>query len=160
MLRADGTVLARYGSRSSDGAMSSNSMEGLKTTLERVLDVHQNWPANQTMYADKRGPLPRYTHVEDIPSTTIKEIVGNTDSQRGCVHCHNVYDALRDVDISRGTYDPRFRWKYPLPQNLGLTFQRHSGPTVQTVASPSPAEDAGARVYIASATMCSSWKSL
>ena len=59
-LHPDGTVYARYGSRSVAGPMVSNSTEGLVATMERVLDAHRQYPANRHLFADKRGPEPRF----------------------------------------------------------------------------------------------------
>ena len=45
-LNADGTVYARYGTQSAQGADAYNSIESLEKTMYRVLVLHENYPAN------------------------------------------------------------------------------------------------------------------
>ena len=45
--------------------------------------------------------------------------------------------------ISNGEYDPGKRWKYPLPENIGLEVDPVSGTTITRVLAGSPAERAG-----------------
>jgi hypothetical protein len=60
-LNADGTVYARYGTQSAEGPDAYNSIEGLANTMQRVLELHANYPANKDELAGKRGP--------DMPTT-------------------------------------------------------------------------------------------
>ena len=143
-LRSDGTVLARYGSRDERGPMATNSVEGLKRTMHRVLAADMRWPEDQESFRHKKGPAPEFARVEQMPSETIRKITSR-EKQASCVHCHNVYDAQRDVLIDRGQYDPRKRWKYPQPRNIGLVVDPLSGTEITRVLSGSPAEEAGIR---------------
>lgn len=145
-LRADGTVLARYGARNSTDAMTLNSMAGLQSTMQAVLEVHRQWPQNESFYVAKRGPTPKYRYPEDMPSETIKKISNRGSDQRTkCIHCHNIYDAQRDLAIQAGDYDPRTRWKYPMPQRVGLDVDAVTGRRVQHVSAGSAAKQAGIR---------------
>ena len=97
-LRPDGSVIARYGSRNSTDAMTLNSLAGLTSTMRRALTANRSWPDRSELYADKRGPEPEFKRPEDIPSETIAKIQDRgPDSRKSCIHCHNVYDARRDV---------------------------------------------------------------
>ena len=143
-LHPDGTVYARYGSRNADGPMALNSVPGLKTTMRRVLTAHAKYPAASESIKDKRGPAPRFARADEIPSQTIRKILSRQD-QQACIHCHNVYDAERDVLLSENHYDPGKRWKYPPPENLGLSINLDSGNQVTRVTPGSAAEMAGIR---------------
>ena len=143
-LRPDGTVLARYGSRNATDGMTLNSMAGLAATMKRVLQTAADWPQRKELYEHKRGPDSEYQTVEAIPSPTIQKIVlGGTVGEEGCIHCHNVYDAKRDVAIQNGKYDPWKRWKYPFPENMGLRVDETSGTQITDIVPGGPAEKAG-----------------
>lgn len=147
VLRADGTVLARYGSRNASDGMTLNSMSGLKNTLASVLEAHKSWPQNQQLYAAKRGPDVEFRRPEAMPSQTIKNILGRgPDRRESCIHCHNIYDAQRDVLVGRQEYDPQKRWKYPLPSTLGFDVDPENGVQITNVIAGSVAERAGLRV--------------
>ena len=146
-LRPDGTVLARYGSRNSTDAMALNSMAGLNSTMQRVLEAHRRWPERKDLYGDKRGTVAEFQRPEDIPSDMIKKTLARgPNSKASCIHCHNVYDARRDVAISNGNYDPRKRWKYPMPESIGLEVDPVSGTIITEVLRDSAAERAGMEV--------------
>ncbi|MCA9215847.1 MAG: PDZ domain-containing protein [Planctomycetales bacterium] len=143
--RHDGTVLARYGTRGDKDGMSYNSLQGFTNTLRTVLDVDQNWqPQMQKQYGDKLGPRVQHSKADDIPSETISRILANErEGRQSCIHCHNVYDGLRDFAISQGDYDPAKRYKYPLPQNIGLHVDKVSGTKITKVIPNSAAAKAG-----------------
>ena len=143
-LHPDGTVFARYGSRTADGPMAMNSMKGLQTTMQRVLKAQAGFPENKERFAAKRGPRPDYKWPKDIPSPTIKKALGSTAGEsKSCVHCHNVYDGLHEVLEKENRYDPAKLWKYPLPQNPGLTVDSEAGNRITAVAAESAAAKAG-----------------
>lgn len=142
-VHADGTVLARYGSRTKAGPMATNSMAGLKSTMTRVLEAHREYPGNRVLFAEKRGPKPKYRRPELIPSKHTRR--PQAASKENCMHCHNVYDAYHDLQLRSGTYDPRKVWKYPLPENVGLVVDPVSGNHVNKILPESPAARAGLR---------------
>lgn len=143
--RHDGTVLARYGARGDRDGMKYNSLEGLTTTMRTVLDVDQHWDSTQrTEYIAKAGPPSRHRVAEAIPSQTIANIVARgKQGKESCIHCHNIYDALRDESIRSGTYNPSKRFKYPFPGNVGLQVDDVSGTRITSVERSSPAQRAG-----------------
>ena len=147
-LRHDGTVLARYGVRGDKDGMQYNSLEGLAATMRAVLDVNGEWqPEMQKQYAGKLGPTVQHSVAEEIPSSTISNILAlEKQGKQSCIHCHNVYDGLRDFAISQGDYEPAKRFKFPLPQNIGLQVDQTSGTKITKVMSGSAAAKAGLKV--------------
>ena len=126
-LHPDGTVFARYGSRTADGPMAMNSMEGLQATMQKVLEAHADYPENKDRFAAKRGPTPKYRWPKDIPSPTIEKVLSNTVGERqSCVHCHNVYDGLHEALEKENRYDPNKLWKYPTAE-FGPDDRRQGG---------------------------------
>ncbi len=143
-LHPDGTVFARYGGRSSEGPMALNSVKGLETTMRRVLDAYSAYPGNKADFINKRGPAPKYARVEDIPSKTLREALGK-EGRASCVHCHNVYDGRHEALVAENRYDPRQLWKYPLPDNIGVSLDLDSGNRINRVVADSAAAKAGLR---------------
>lgn len=142
-LHPDGTVFARYGSRTEDGPMAVNSMQGLTNTMKRVLEAYRRYPDNKSLFAEKRGPKPKYRRPQQIPSRFTRR--PEPASKENCVHCHNVYDAYHDLEIKGGGYDPRKHWKYPLPESVGLAINPAEGNRVVNVLPGSAAAEAGLR---------------
>ncbi len=143
--RYDGTLLARYGTRGETDGMKYNSLEGFTSTIRSVLQVDKNWrPSQKTDYARKLGPKFEHNVPEKIPSASMKSILARKkDGQQSCIHCHNIYDAQRDVAITEEKYDPMKRFKYPLPQNIGLEMDIGSGVKIANVVPESAAASAG-----------------
>lgn len=145
-LHPDGTVFARYGSRDAEGPMSRNSREGLRNTMERVLEAWEGYPGNRAGFAAKRGEAPAYRYPRDIPSPTIRRVLTRPEGERSsCIHCHNIYDGLHEALVEAGRYDPDRVWKYPLPENVGLTLDPDTGTRVESVQADTPAARAGIR---------------
>ena len=145
-LHHDGTVLARYGSRSPKGPMVHNSAKGLVSTMRRVLDAYAKLPANRDLFAAKRGPDPAFATPEDIKGQRGRS-GGRARVGRGnCIHCHNVHERFHDVEMRvpvDGLRRPKTIFKYPLPANLGLSIDRDVGNRVAKVRVESPAAKAG-----------------
>lgn len=141
--RHDGTLLARYGTRGDQDGMKYNSLEGFTATMQTALNVNANWRSEwQPFYDAKRGPASTYATVDQIPSAAIrKTLAREADGKQSCIHCHNVYDAKRDVDLANGNYDPAKRYKYPLPENIGLELDEVA--RVKRVLPNSPAATSG-----------------
>jgi len=142
-IHPDGTVYARYGTQSAAGPDAFNSIEGLLATMNRVLELHANYPNNRAGLAGKRGP--------DKPYRTALEMTGlpNKDKYRGpttrsnCIHCHNIHDALNFAAVKDGTFSIESLYRYPLPDNVGLSIDARDGLRVAKVLADSPAAKAG-----------------
>jgi S1-C subfamily serine protease len=128
-LNADGKMYARYGGRDGSGPDERQSLEGLRYTMQSVLDMHR---------APEKAFAPR-----DDPSTkTVRQIPGARGSRR-CFHCHNVRETLNADLKRRGKWERELAWRYPLPDNLGLILEVHRGNVVEQVTPNSPAARAG-----------------
>ena len=135
-LNADGTVYARYGSRSPKGPMAHNSVRGLVATMQRVLEAHAIYPDNRSAFSAKRGPKPAFEKPEEFP--TLRNFRGRIN-RNNCIHCHMVHEAM---DAASG--GPLVRpYKFPFPETVGLVMDAESGTRVSRVVGKSPAGTAG-----------------
>ncbi len=139
-LHPDGTVFARYGSRTVEGAMVSNSAAGLTATMRRVLEAYQGYPANRGRFESKRGSPPRFERPEDFPYLANRRRARRVN-RGNCIHCHNVHEAFHDFEIDRKGRPERV-YKYPHPENIGLRIAKDSGIEVSAVLADSPASRA------------------
>lgn len=134
-LDASLNVYSRYGGRdetSSDGRLST---ESLLTTMREVLELHERRQEHSAGDDDLHPrPGPRSTP-EDIPLLKA--------SHQGCVHCHQV----QEYRILQAFHDKKFTseqlFGFPLPENLGIRFDRAHGHRVESVAEGSAAARAG-----------------
>ena len=141
---ADGTVYGRYGTRAGSGPNSTThvSLPSLKRTMERVLWLHQGYPANRARVAAKRGPKPEHATPNAIPALRDRP-ARITTREHGCIHCHQVRDsALRERWEGR-KLQPSDLWVHPLPENVGLKMLVDDGLRVERVLVGSPAAAAG-----------------
>lgn len=142
-LNADGTVYARYGTQSAAGADAYNSIEGLASTMRRVLKLHENYPANRVELEAKRGPDKPYKTALDMPGMENREKLAGETARNNCVHCHMIHDAEQEQVFAAGTLTHDFLWRYPPPENVGLVVNPQSGVRVMKVVAGSAAEQAG-----------------
>ena len=140
-LHHDGTVYARYGSRTVDGPMVNNTAKGLVATMRRVLEAHGRYPSNRDRFLDKRGPEPRFRRAEDYPYLANRRGVSRV-THSNCIHCHDVHEAFHHAKIDEAGR-PRRVFKYPLPENVGLEIELDSGNRVAAALPASPARAAG-----------------
>lgn len=128
-MNADGKVFGRFGSRDSEVKSKDHSLPALRFALEKSLEKHQ---ANSSNSSPPKAPL----HAEDYPAA--KKL-----SPQACIHCHHVNEFRRDDAIANKTWKRDDVWVYPLPGNLGISFDLEHGNKVRTVAQSSPAERIG-----------------
>lgn len=128
---ADENVYARYGGRDSKDADNRQSLAGLKYTMRSVLEMHGR---DQKEFAPKSYDR----------AMSVRDLAGSTRS-RGCMHCHHVREAINS-NLRRTDQWTRDRfWRYPLPENVGITLDVDRGNVVAKVADRSPAADTGLR---------------
>ncbi len=127
-INADGTVYGRYGTQSAKGPDAYNSVEGLKATMERVLKLHANYPANKRELEYKRGKPKPYKTAMEMPGLppTWKRLKGTT-TRKNCIHCHMIHDAEHEHAAKSGTFKKDMLWRYPLPENIGITIDPKNG---------------------------------
>jgi serine protease Do len=127
-LSPDEKIYARYGGRDSKNADNRQSLEGLRYTMQSVLRMHgQQAP----VFAPRKEAKPLF----------IREVAGNV--RRGCMHCHNVKEALNDQQVANGTWTRGRVWRYPLPENLGFRLEVDRGNIIECIVSESAADKAG-----------------
>jgi predicted metalloprotease with PDZ domain len=125
-LNADETVYGRYGGRDAQSAEGRLSLNGLHYAMTHALESHKNPPPKR--------PTDPPVRAEDYPAAK---------KHRGCIHCHNVSEFRRANAQAAGTWSRSDLWVYPLPENIGLTFEIDHGNQVKSVRPGSPADQAG-----------------
>lgn len=142
-LNADGTVYARYGTQSEKGADAYNNVKGLANTMKRVLELHSNYPSNKALFAGKLPEPKPWKKPRDMKFLQTKLLNEAKTSRKNCIHCHNIHDAEHGQWTADGTFTKDKLWRYPLPENVGLTIDRSDGRTITEVEPSSPAAIAG-----------------
>jgi S1-C subfamily serine protease len=129
-LDAGGKVYARYGARDATDPDARQSLAGLRYTMSSVLEMHAR---QEKAYAPRTETGTKFAR--QIPGAR----------QRGCMHCHNIREALNG-DLKRtGKWQRDLTWRYPLPDNLGLVLEVDRGNVVAKVQPNSPAARAGVK---------------
>ena len=151
LLRADGTIYGRFGTRSDHTEWSGDvSIEGLARALEGALELHKAWPRDQAALAKKRGPAPSFPVPEKYPSLAGKyrptlDYEGKVVPS--CIHCHMVGEAEhahRRGD--KGGIPESLLFPYPHPRAIGLVLDPKQRAVVKQVERGTPAEAAGFKV--------------
>jgi len=150
LLRADGTVYGRFGTRSDHTAWADDvSVEGLARALEGALELHQAFPRDRDALAAKRGPAPSFPTPEAYPELASK--YGPTLDYEGkvvpsCIHCHQIGDAERTYQRGKASVlDERVLFPHPHPKVVGLVLDPKQRATVARVEPGSAAAAAGFR---------------
>ena len=135
-------VYARYGGRDATDADNRQSLAGLRYTMQSVLEMHGRderlsesaTGAARKEFASKSQPTPRF--IRDSEG-------GGSFGGRGCMHCHQVKEALNS-DLQRsGQWTRDMAFRYPLPENVGLELEVDRGNHVKRVMAKSPAAAIG-----------------
>jgi serine protease Do len=138
-INADGVVYARYGTQSAEGSDAYNSIDGLLTTMNRVLEMHAGYPANKAELEGKRGPAKPVSSALDLPGLSNPEKYAQQTERGNCIHCHNIHDAEYKHALNTGTFKIEMLYKYPLPDAIGLKIDRKDGVRIEQVTADSPA---------------------
>ncbi len=144
-INADGTVYGRYGTQSAEGPDAYNSIASLEKAMHRVLQLHKDYPKNRVFLKGKKGAPKPYETALEMPGLHNKKKFAEATARNNCIHCHNVHDAEYDHLLATGRYTEDLLWRYPLPQNLGITIDRDDGQLVKSVQPGSAAAAAGLR---------------
>ena len=144
-LNADGTVYARYGTQSVEGPDAYNSAASLAKTMKRVLALHAEYPGNRTLLAGKRGAKKPAQTALDLPGLPGKDKFRAQTRLGNCIHCHNIHDAENNKLHLEGKMTQDKLWRYPLPDNVGLSIHPKAGQKIAKVTPGSAAEIAGLR---------------
>jgi len=130
-LNAEGKVYARYGGRDAESPDGRQSLEGLRYTMQSVLQMHQ---AVEKAFAPKSQASPKY----------IREVAFGR-RRGGCMHCHQVKETLNTQLQKLGQWSRERIWRYPLPDNLGFVLEIDRGNVIKEVHDRSAAAVAGLR---------------
>lgn len=133
-INADGTVYARYGTQSAEGPDAYNSIQGLETTMRRVLELHENYPANRATLVGKRGSDRQYRDAFSLPGLQNPAKYKQATTRSNCIHCHNIHDAENVHAQQSGNWNEDLLWRYPLPDNLGLKIDPINGRRITSVS--------------------------
>jgi hypothetical protein len=128
-LDADENVYARYGGRDAVDPDNRQSLAGLAATMRSVLEMHKGQKKD---FAPKAPGGPK----------TVRDLAPGTRS-RGCMHCHQVKEGINAALTRAGQWDRDKVWRYPLPENVGLTLDVDKANVVASVKADSPASRAG-----------------
>ncbi len=140
-INADGTVYARYGTQSAEGADAYNSTTGLKATMKRVLELHKNYPSNQDSLKDKKGAPRAYSTALEMPGMEKTATLAGLTSRENCIHCHMLHDSENRHAQETGTFTFDSLFRFPLPQNVGLNIVRDHGSKIESISAGSAAAD-------------------
>ena len=127
-LNANEQIYGRYGGRDAEDADSRQSLAGLKYSMLAALETHA-----------QREELPRVVRRKPLMVRSLKP----AENYRGCIHCHNVKEIQQDEQKRLGLWSREKVWRYPLPENIGLTLEIDRGNVVKSVAAESTARQAG-----------------
>jgi membrane-associated protease RseP (regulator of RpoE activity) len=125
-MNAHGEVYSRYGGRTPWNPESRISLAGLKYTMRQVLDAHQ---------PDRRPKQDSFT-----APLIARDLFPHN---RSCIHCHEVWEGLRNRARREGTFDARSLFVYPMPENIGLKLSVDAGNQVIHVKPESASARAG-----------------
>jgi S1-C subfamily serine protease len=120
-----------------------NSLEGFKKALRSALELHDQYPKCKPSLEGKKSWKPGWKTPEVIPENKghYKRL---TTDRRGCLCCHCVQSgeilAKRKLKIP---LDDGQLWVFPMPDLLGLHFDRLEKATVRSVDAGSVGENAG-----------------
>jgi len=135
-LDADLGIYSRYGGRDETSADGRLSKESLLTTMREVLEAHE-----------RRGKPSGHSDLDLQPAapqaTTPEEIPLLKASHQGCVHCHQVQEYRLLQAWHDGRFDRRQLFGFPLPESIGIRFDRAHGHKIAEVIKGSPAGQAG-----------------
>ena len=144
-INANGVVYGRYGTQSAAGPDAYNSIESLEQAMQRVLKLHAAYPKNKFALAMKRGLSKPYKTAMEMPGLENKNKFRQTTQRNNCIHCHNIHDAENNKLHLEGKMTQDKLWRYPLPDNVGLSIDPKDGQKIAKVTPGSAAEIAGLR---------------
>ncbi|MCA9265299.1 MAG: PDZ domain-containing protein [Planctomycetales bacterium] len=148
MLNADKTIYGRFGTRSHrTDWLGDVSLPGLAQALEGALELHANYPANQSALADKQGGPWEVDRPELFPNLKEKytdRLNYDGNVVQSCIHCHQIGDARREFYRQANKPIPdKILFPTPHPKSIGLVLDPDQKATVKSVTPDSIAARAG-----------------
>lgn len=124
----DEKIYGRYGGRDADGPDTRQSLAGLRFAMQSALDTHCENAATDD------PPRKEPVFVRDFSASR---------QARGCIHCHQVKEIMHTDLREKGQWDRSHVFRYPLPENIGMTLDVDRGNLVKAVQANSIAAKAG-----------------
>src|SRR5690606_28627051 len=107
------------------------------------LKLHEEYPNNRDQLAGKRGPDKPYRTALEMPGLPNKDKYRGPTTRSNCIHCHNIHDAQNFAAKEAGTFSIESLYRYPLPDNMGLSIDARDGLRIAKVLPDSPAAKGG-----------------
>jgi len=151
IFNADGTLYGRYGTRSDRTEWKDDvSVEGLGKALEAALELHRNYPTNQSSLAGKQADKPMFPTPEQIPSLATRytnKLDYEGDTVKSCIHCHMIGESIKAaVRSEKGKIPNALVFSYPHPKAIGLIMDPTQCATVKDVVAKSDGDKSGFKV--------------
>lgn len=133
-------IYSRYGGRDEHEPDARLSKASLLQTLRESLAAHKTTVERAAVGSSTDSKVEEVLwHPEPKTSQTPLDIPLLRKGHQGCVHCHQV----REYSLLQAYHDGRFNrellFSYPLPESLGIEFDRAHGHRVARVQDGSPA---------------------
>ncbi len=144
-VNADGVIYGRYGTQSAEGADAYNSIASLRKAMVRALEFHAEYPGNAQQFAAKKPQPKPYRTALEMPGLPRKNRYRQQTARDNCIHCHNIHDAQQNAAYANGTFSREMLYRYPLPENIGLSIQRDDGRIIEAVNPAGVAAKTGLR---------------
>ncbi|MCY2965301.1 MAG: thioredoxin family protein, partial [Planctomycetota bacterium] len=121
-LDADLNVYGRYGGREASAPEARLSKESLVQTMGEVLEAFERRKKNPA------GPAAdQEVHPAPAKSKKPADFPLLKANHSGCVHCHQVQEFRLLQSFADGAFDKQLLFPFPLPENVGLRFDRDHG---------------------------------
>jgi hypothetical protein len=125
-LDAEERVYGRYGGRDAISADGRQSLSGLRHTMQSVLEMHRRAGKQFAPRAAEKRQFAR-------------DVTGWYGG--GCMHCHQVKEAINEKFEREGKWTRDLAWRFPLPENIGIRLEVDRGNVVEAVLPGTPAGD-------------------
>ena len=126
-VNADDTVYARYGTQSAAGANAYNSIASVDKKMRGVLALHQDYSNNKNGLAGKFGKPKPYKTALEMPGMKHRAKLCGSTTRTNNVVCHIIHDAVHEQLYREQKFKHDTLWRYPFPENVGLTIDPDDG---------------------------------
>ena len=105
------------------------SMPSLLDTMKKTLEDHRS-------HSTKPVARKKSKTVYDIPNFRRRHATRRQEGK--CVHCHEIFPALRRDALEKKTWEPDDIWVWPSPERIGLFLDPADQTLVRSVVEGSP----------------------